>query len=122
MRLSKHTLLGRVHEQVRLEAERDVEALYAFIDPAIRAREEQEGDEPAATLAAIRRFVEAVRSAEVVEVEILEARKACERYGGRPAARVRSVVRYDDAPAATEFHTVWVRDRGVWYSTAPGQR
>jgi hypothetical protein len=100
--------------------------LYGFIDPVIRARlEDEREDEPERTLAAIRELVGSLRSVEVVELEILEAQKVCRRHGERPAALVRVVLRYDDGPTAHERRTVWVRDRGVWYSTAPeytGQR
>lgn len=120
MRLSGHTLLGRVHEQVRLEARHDVEALYALVDPVVRARREAErDDEPERTLSGIRDFVKEIRSAEVERVEILEARRVCKRHGGRPAARVRSSVRYNDEATAREWRAVWVRDQGVWYSTSP---
>jgi hypothetical protein len=119
MRRSRHTLLGRVHERVRLEAARDVEALYALLDPVLRARREEQPDEPERTRSRIRARVATIRSAEVVEVEILAAEKVCSRHGGRPAARVRAVVRYDDAPAARESTSVWVRERGVWYAAAP---
>ena len=123
MRRSNHTLIGRVHEQARLEAQHDVEALYEFVDPVIRAcREKQRDDEPELMLSDIRTFVKAVRSAEVEEVEILEARKVSERHGGRPAALVRSIVRYNDKPAANESRTIWVRDHGVWYSAAVNKR
>lgn len=121
MRRSTNTLLGRVHEQARLEARRDVDALYAFVDPVLRTRREaQAGDEPERTLGEIRSFVATLRSAEVEAVEILEARKICERYGRRPAALVRSVVRYNDEPFARETRTIWVRDNGAWYTTALG--
>lgn len=98
----------------------DVRGLYEFIDPVVRSRrEEQRDDEPDRTLAEIRAFVQSVRSAEVEEVEILEARKVSERHGGRPAALVRSVVRYNERPVASELRTPWVRDRGVWYAATP---
>ncbi len=123
MRRSNHTLLGRVHEQARLEAQHDVEALYELADPVIRAhREKQQYDEPERTLSDIRNFVATVRSAKVEEVEILEARKVSHSHGGRPAALVRSIVRYNDEPAANESRTIWVRDHGVWYSTASNER
>jgi hypothetical protein len=122
MRRSNHTLIGRVHEQARLEVQHDVEALYQFLDPVIRARREEQRDEPRLTLSGIRAFVEGVRSAEVEEVEILEARKVSNRHGGRPAALVRSIVRYNNKPAAAESRTTWVRDHGVWYSTALNKR
>jgi hypothetical protein len=116
---SSNTLVGRVHEQAALEARHDVRALYGLIDPVLRARSEKEGDdEPDSTLAEIRSFVLTVQSAEVERVEILEAHKVCEIHGGRPAALVRSLVRYNGEPAARESRTVWVRDRDVWYSTA----
>ena len=116
---SNHTLLGRVHEQARLEAAHEVQALYELIDPAIRAkRETQRPDEPDLTLAAIRESVKHVETAEVEEVEILEAHKSSERLGGRPAALVRSVIRYNQKPTATESRTIWVRDHDVWYSRA----
>jgi hypothetical protein len=115
---SRRTLLGRIHERARLEASRDVDALYAFVDPERRARLEVERDEePERTLAKIRTRVAHVRSAEVLEVEILDVRKASHRHGGRAAALVRSVVRYDDAPAARESRSIWVRDEGTWYWT-----
>lgn len=118
MRLSSHTLIGRVHEQVRLEVEHDVDSLYEFIDPIIRTRRETErNDEPELTLSGIRSLVNEVRSASVEEVEILEARKVCERYAGRPAALVRSSVRYNDEPHTRKSRTIWVRDHGVWYTT-----
>jgi hypothetical protein len=123
MRRSKHTLIGRIHEQARLEAQHDVEALYEFIDPVIRARREQQrDDEPELTLSDIRAFVKAVRTAEVEEVEILEARKVSKRHSARPAALVRSIVRYNDKLTANESRTIWVRDHGVWYSTALNKR
>ena len=120
MRLSSHTLLGRVHEQIRLEVRGDVRALYEFMDPLVRARLEAErGAPPESTLTVIRRFVHAIRSAEVEEVEILEARKVSEDHGGRSAAVVRSIVRYNEGPTANESRIQWVREQKVWYSTAP---
>lgn len=123
---SPNTLLGRVHEQASLEARHDVEGLYRLIDPAIRARREAEReDEPGVTISHLRKLVEPVETAEVEEVEILEAHKVSGRHGGRPAALVRSVVRYNrnasSRESRTESRTVWVRDGGVWYCTAlPG--
>jgi hypothetical protein len=120
MRISSHTLLGRVHEQIRLEVRGDVRALYEFLDPVVRARLEAEGgDPPESTLTAIRRFVNAIRTAELEEVEILEARKVSEDQGGRSAAVVRSIVRYNEEPTVNESRVQWVRDQKVWYSTAP---
>jgi hypothetical protein len=63
--------------------------------------------------------VAAIRTAEIEEVEILKAHKVSAEHGGRPAALVRAVVRYNQSPSAHESITTWVRDRGVWYSTAP---
>jgi len=121
MRRSRNTLVGRVHEQARLEVRHDVAALYALIDPRIRARlEGRRDDRHEEVLAELRASCATVRSAEVEEVEILEARKSCERHGGRPAALVRSVVRYDERPTAHETREVWVRDGGVWYTTVSG--
>lgn len=101
MRRSSHTLIGRIHEHARLEVEHDAEALYEFIDPVVRARlEEQRDDGAEPTLSDIRAFVKTVRSAEVEEVEILEAHKVSDRYGGRPAALVRSIVRLGGHPKA----------------------
>lgn len=123
LRRSSHTLIGRVHVQASLEARHDVAALYELIDPVIRARREaQRDDEPDRTLSIIRAFVASVRAAQVEEVEILEAHRVCERQRGRPAALVRSVVRYNDEPAAHESRTLWVRDRKTWYSTAVDER
>ena len=120
MRLSSHTLLGRVHEQIRLEVRGDVLALYEFMDPVARAHLEAEsGDPPESTLTAIRRFVNAIRTAELEEVEILEARKVSEEHGGRSAALVRSIVRYNEGPTANESRIQWVRDQKIWYSTVP---
>lgn len=123
-RLSGHTLLGRAHERVRREAAGDVEGLYALLDPAIRARREAErDDEPERTLAELRAFVAGLRSVELVEVGILEATRRCAAQGGRPAARVRAVVRYNGATVPEESHTVWVRDAEVWYAaTLSGHR
>lgn len=119
MRRSSHTLLGRIHERVRLEAAHDVRGLYGFIDPVLRERwEARRQGEPARVLEKLRCQVESVRSADVEEVEILEARKVSEHHGGRPAAIVRSVVRYNGEPVARESRTTWVRNEGVWYSTA----
>jgi hypothetical protein len=119
MRISSHTLLGRVHEQVRLEVARDDQALYELIDPVIRARlEARSADEPESTLLTIRKFVAAIRTAQLEEVEILEARKVSEEQGGRSAALVRSIVRYNEEPTPNESRILWVRDRKVWYSTA----
>lgn len=122
-RPSPNTLLGRIHEQASLEERHDVEGLYRLIDPAIRARREAErDDEPGLTISHLRNLVEPVETAEVEEVEVLEARKVSRRHGGRPAALVRSVVRYtrqaSSGRSRTESRTLWVRDRGVWYSTA----
>ena len=117
-KLSTTTLLGRVHQHASLEQSHDVEALYRFIDPALRARRERERvGEPDLTLANLRKFVSTVESAQVEEVEILEAHKACARHGGRPAALVRSVVRYNHEPDPQTFRTVWVKEGDTWYST-----
>jgi len=120
MRRSGNTLIGRVYERVRLEAEQDVEALYGFVDPAIRARRQESRDDGAEPLrSAIRASVNEVRSATVEQVEIVAARKVCALHGGRPAALVRSIIRYNDSPELSESRTIWVRDEGAWYSTAP---
>jgi hypothetical protein len=116
--LSKKTLFGRVHEQVRIEAMRDVAALYAFIDPRIRARREHErDDEPALTLDAIEAFVRPITTAVVEDIEVVEATKRSERQSGRSEALVRTAVRYNDDPTARRFEATWVRDEGVWYTT-----
>jgi hypothetical protein len=116
---SRHTLLGRVHEQASLEEQRDAEGLYQLIDPTIRARREQvRSDEPGLTLSELEEFARWVEAADVKHVEILEARKASKRHGNRPAALVRSVIRYNHRSEPQEFRTIWVRDSGIWYTTA----
>ena len=123
MRYSRKTLFGRVHVLALLEVEHEVEALYEMIDPVLRAQREKASDnERDLALSGLGAFVQSVRSAEVDKVEILEASKACEQYGGRPAARVRRVVRYNGQPNPEATTTVWVRDEGVWYATALGER
>jgi hypothetical protein len=116
--LSKTTLVGRVHQQASLEQLHDVEALYQFIDPVIRARRERERvDEPDLTLSELREFVSRVRTAQVEKVEILDARKVCVHQGGRPAALVLSVIRYNEELEPQRFHTTWVKEGDTWYST-----
>ena len=116
--LSKTTLLGRVHQQASLEESHDVEALYQFIDPAIRGRRERERqDEPNLTLSELREFVSRVETAQVEEVDILEARKVSTRHGGRPAALVQSVIRYNHEAKPQRFRTIWVKEGDTWYST-----
>ena len=116
---SSNTLLGRVHLQVALEARHDVEGLYELIDPTLRAcREREQDDEPGQTLAALRAYVETIRSAEIESVEIVEAKKSSSRHGGRPAATVCSRVVYSREPQARSRRAVWVRHDGQWYATA----
>jgi hypothetical protein len=121
--LSKTTLLGRVHQQASLEESHEVEALYQFIDPAIRARREREReDEPELTLSELREFVSKVETAQVEEVEILEARKVSPRHAGRPAALVQSVIRYNHEAEPQRFRTTWVKEGDTWYSTGVGRK
>jgi hypothetical protein len=117
MRPSSHTLLGRAHERIRLEASRDIRGLYELLDPSVRMQHAARGEgEREATLSSIEAFVGPIETAEVVEIEVLEARKVSEAHGGRAAALVRSLVRYNGEEAAKESRTEWVRDQGVWYA------
>jgi len=114
--LSKTTLFGRVHEQIRLEARRDVDALLDLIDPELRAAP-RAADAPDSDRARIEAFVGDIRTARIEHVEILDATRVAPGRAGRSAARVRTVVRYNDAIDATHIESDWVRDRGVWYTT-----
>jgi hypothetical protein len=116
--LSRNTLLGRVHEQASLEERHDVEGLYRLIDPMARLRLEREpGDEPERIRSALREVVRSVGTVRVEEVEIVDATRTSARHGGRPAAVVRSIVRYDRDPEPRQRRATWVRDEGVWYTT-----
>ena len=122
MNPSRHSLLARVHEQASLEERHAVDALYALIDPAIRRRREEErDDEPGLTLEQIRQFVLTVTTAEVENVQVLQVQETSKRHGGRPAALVSSLVRYNQGNQPQPFRTIWVRDNAVWYSTAIGK-
>jgi len=115
-------LRSRVREQIALEVEGDVRALYEFTLPAIRTRRiADRDDEPTSSLSQIRDFVGLVDSAEVESVEVVEYASEVERFRGCPAAVVVSEVRYNDSDSATRFRTIWVRDEGKWFSTALGK-
>lgn len=115
----KSELIDRVKEQIGLERERDVSALYEFTLPEIREKRISErSDEPGLTKDAISSFVQKVESAEVQSIEILEYHEEAPLYSNCPAATVLSLVTYNGQLVASKSRTVWVLSDGVWYSTA----
>jgi ribosomal-protein-serine acetyltransferase len=112
--LSKKTLFGRVHELVRFEARRDVAALIGFVDPGVQDSRRGADESERARIEAL---VGGIRTAAVEDVAVLHAAKVSPEHGGRPAARVRTVVRYNEEAEPVVTESEWVRERGVWYTT-----
>ena len=112
-------LIKRVNAQIDFEVTGDVEVLYHYILPSIREdREQKRNDEPALTLSAIDDFVSKVKSSKCESVEINKFYPNAELYDGNPAAEVILKVSYNDDVKPKIFRTVWVLDKGIWYSTA----
>ena len=119
----KTRLRQRVEHQITLETIKDVDALYQMIDPAIRREgAEEHGLEPERTVSAIRQFVNQVRSARFVGLDIeASTPDGGQSRGNRPTAIVITKVVYNDRLAATVFRTPWVLDNDEWYTTALGK-
>ena len=113
----EHALRERVTQQARLEQARDVGAVCDLILPVYRASAEA----LARSRDSLGQFVAHVRSAELVSFEVERWEPAVERFGGAPAAVVRSAVRYNGLPEPASFRTIWVRVGGEWYTTAVGK-
>ena len=122
MKIPQHyvqEIVKRVHAQAEAETSHDVQAIYAFILPSIRAEIEREvGIEPNYTLGAIKEFVEHVTSVNVKECCIKEFYPTSEIYGEFPAAVVKSAVVYNNVRVATFDRCIWVLQDDVWYTTA----
>src|SRR4051812_44095344 len=113
----ERALRERVAEQARLERARDVRALCDMILPGYRSSTEA----LSRSAASLGQFIGHVRSAELVSFEVERWESAAERFGGAPAALVRSAVRYNESPEPAPFRTIWVCVGGEWYTTAVGK-
>jgi hypothetical protein len=116
-------LHDRVAEQIRLEVERDVDALYQFIDPAIRESRAVKYDfEPEHTISKIREFVLRIETASIVsfEIESYTDDGGVDR-GNVPAAIVLLTVCYNNRETQNDFRTPWVLRSNQWYSRATGK-
>lgn len=116
-------LRSRVAEQIRRESERDVDALYRFIDPAVRESRNAEYDfEPEHTYDQIREFVSEVESAEIFKFAIDGyADNGGDDRGSVPTAIVRLTVRYNNRESLNNFRTPWVLRDGQWYTRSTGK-
>lgn len=116
-------LRARVTEQILREAERDVDALYNFIDPAVRKSRNAEYDsEPEHTIGQIREFVSLIESAEIVEFSIDGyADDGGDGRGNAPTAIVLLKVRYNDRESLNDFGTPWVLRNDQWYTRSMGK-
>ncbi len=113
----ERALHERVREQARLEQARDVDALCGLILPAYRASAEK----LSRSAESLGQFVGRVRTAEFVSFEVERWEPTIERFGGAPAAVVRTVVRYNELPEPTSFRTIWVFVDSQWFTTAVGK-
>lgn len=110
-------LRQRVGLQARLEQSGNVAALCGLILPAYRATAEK----LAQSTSTFEPFVKRIQSVESLSFEIEWWSPAVPRFGGSPAARVRTTVRYNMTAEPAHFRTIWVRVKGRWYTTATGK-
>jgi hypothetical protein len=113
----ERALRERVALQARLEKSGNAAALCGLILPAYRATAEK----LAQSTSSFEAFVKRVQSVELLSFEIESWHPAVERFGGSPAAVVRTAVLYNKSPEPTHFRTIWVRVDGQWYTTATGK-
>ena len=112
-------LILRIREQVSCEASGDVEALYNFIDPAIRSsRAAQYAFEPDRTLSQLRAFVKSIRSANCERIEIVSFSSDGGEARDRRATAVAFVTVLYNGRHRSRFRTPWVLDEGLWYTRA----
>ena len=114
-------LIARVREHVGLEIAGDIEGLYAFIDPARRAKREERDDEPDVTRDVMQEFVDWVHSASILELDVSGYVPADPRRGERPSAKVHTKIEYNDLGHTYDFNETWVRDDGTWFTTSMGK-
>jgi hypothetical protein len=103
--------------QARLEQSGNVAALCRIILPAYRATAEK----MAQSTSTFESFVKRIQSVELLSFEIERWDPAVPRFGGSPAAVVRTAIRYNKSPQPTHFRTIWVRVDGQWFTTATGK-
>ena len=116
-------LRGRVAEHILREAERNIDALYEFIDPEIRDSRVNRFDfEPEHTINQIREYTSQIESAELVTFAIdgYTDDGGVDR-GNAPTAIVLLTVRYNNRETTKDFRTPWVRRSGKWYTRATGK-
>ena len=94
--VDQEALIRRVRDQLAFEINGDVPALYAMIDPVIRAKMEQERDgEPARTLSGLTSWADWVHSAEIRELEITGYLRESPGRQNRPVATFQLLVDYN---------------------------
>lgn len=114
----ERALNERVAEQIRLEQSRDVRALCELILPEYRTT----AAELSYSTHSFEQLGARVHSAELISFEVERYEPAAQRFGGRPAAVVRTTVCYNSAPKLAAFRTIWVFYENQWYTTAVGKR
>jgi hypothetical protein len=113
----EYTLRQRVALQAELEHSGNVAALCELILPAYRATAEK----LAQSTSSFEAFIKRIQSAELLSFEIEWWSPAVPRFGGSPAALIRTIVRYNVSAEPAHFRTIWVRVDGQWYTTATGK-
>jgi hypothetical protein len=118
----KAKLDDRIREQMASEVRGDVQALYEFTLPAIRAKRIAErDDEPMLSLSEIEEFVAHVHEAEVRSIHIEEFWPSSKRSPGCPAALVVTKIRYNGLNDAGESRCIWVYSEDTWFTTSLGK-
>ena len=120
---SEVALRDRVAEHIQREVERDVDALFQFIDPAIReSRANRFAFEPARTISEIREYTSRIESAELLSFAIGGyTEDGGVARGNVPTAIVLSTVCYNNRETKNEYRTPWVLRDGRWYTCAVGK-
>ena len=113
----------RVAEHVLREAERDIDALYQFIDPAVRESRAAKYDfEPEHTVSQIREYTAHIDSAALVSFTIDGyTDDGGDVRGNVPTAIVLLTVCYNNRETPNDFRTPWVLRSGQWYTLATGK-
>jgi hypothetical protein len=118
----KAQLEERIRAQIASEVRGEVQSLYEFTLPQIRAsRIAERSDEPELTYSEIRRFVREVREAEVLSVDVEQFHPSVARFANCPAAKAVTKVRYNGADTISVFRCIWVFSESTWYTTALGK-
>jgi hypothetical protein len=116
-------LRERVAEHILRESERDIDALYEFIDPDIRTSRAAKFDfEPEQTLSQLREYTSRIETAELVKFAIAGyTDDGGDERGNAPTAIVLISVCYNDCETANDFRTPWVLRSGQWFTRATGK-